>query len=116
MASKKGSTKKSSEVREDTNVVSIIGKIANVITCKDSIGIYKLDNETKSPNNKAIHTYITVKAFKPYKLLDDMELDEGDMVQITGRISTDTTEGKDGTKYYNTFIVADELEILEGDN
>lgn len=114
MAVKKG-TKKNTEVREDTNVISIIGQIKQVITFKDSIAIYKLDNVTKSPNNKAIHTYLTVKAFKPYKLLDDMELDEGDMVQITGRISTDTTEGKDGTKYYNTFIVADEMEILEGD-
>ena len=113
MASKKGTSKKNTEVREDTNVISIIGKIVKVITCKDSICIYKLENETKSPKGNAIHTYLTVKAFKPYEMLDDMELDEGDMVQISGHIVTDTTEGRDGTKYYNTFIVADEMEILE---
>lgn len=34
------------------------------------------------------------------------------MVQIAGRISTDTSE-YNGKKYYNTFIVVDELEVLD---
>jgi hypothetical protein len=106
MAVKKG-TKKNTEVREATNVVSIIGQIKQVITFKDSIAIYKLDNVTKSPNNKAIHTYLTVKEFKP-----EIECEENDMVQITGHISTDTSE-YNGKKYYNTFIVVDELEVLD---
>ena len=106
MAVKKG-TKKNTEVREDTNVVSIIGQIKQVIIFTDSIAIYKLDNVTKSPNNKAIHTYLPVKEFKP-----EIECEENDMVQITGHIATDTSE-YNGKKYYNTFIVVDELEVLD---
>ena len=107
MAKKISEKKENKEIRNDGNLVSITGVISKVITLSERIAIYKLDNERKSPKGNAMHVYITVKDFKP-----ELELEEGDYVGIAGSIGTDKTESN-GKTYYNTFIVADSIEVTD---
>ncbi len=118
MATKKGTKKTTGKAttpaRDDTNVVSFIGMVKRIRFYNEKVACVTLDNVRTSPNGKAYHTFIDVKLFKPFEMLDDMELDEGDMIQISGSINTSTSE-KDGNKYYNTFLIADDAELLGGE-
>lgn len=111
---KKTTGKTTTPARDDTNVVSFIGTVKRIRFYNEKVACVTLDNVRTSPTGKAYHTFIDVKIFKPFEMFDDMELDEGDMIKISGSINTSTSE-KDGKKYYNTFIVADDAELLGGD-
>lgn len=109
MAKTKTNTK-AQATRNDLTVQKIElinATVRKVFFSNDNVTRGSLDILSESPNGKDIHTFVPFVWFKP-----EVELEEGDAVNVVGEFFSDSYEDKNKQRHYSLGLRIDGLEVL----
>lgn len=83
------------------NEVKVVGQVKRILVDTDKVLKFSLDVPTKTKNDKYAHAFITVVSFD-----FDGDLKEGDIITVSGAISTSSYQGK-----FSTEVVAEGITL-----